>query len=208
MDQNIILNIKKRISKLQSLEKELENFDGYAISITKLTVLKYLCRDSFAMMKFAYFISQKVINRINYNENDISIKNTIDESVELMKKGIINFSKTETKSIEKTVLNKIEILNHKIKNYQSKIDRKKWTDVRIIKNWDIFIIEEAISCFIHSDFPEMGYKLAKYYTEKYNSSFGTGLIPESLVYLQEINYYWVNYLIEIEDKNQHTANNG
>jgi len=200
MDENVILNIKKRVSKLQSLEKELENFDESAISITKLTVLKYLCRDSLAMIKFAYFISQKVINRINYTENDISLKKTIVESLELMKKGITNFSKTETECIEKTVLNKIEILNHKIKNYQNKIDRKKWTDVRIITNWDILIIEEAISCFIHSDFPEMGYKLAKSYTEKYNASFDTGLIPESLGYLQEINCYWIDYLIEIEDK--------
>jgi hypothetical protein len=199
MDEKRLFNIKKRISKIQNLEKELDNFDGYAISITKLTVLKYLCRDSFAMIKFAYFISQKVINQINYTENDISLKKSIEEILELMKKGITNLTKTDTVNIEITTLNKIEILNHKIKDYQNKIESKKWTDIRIIKNWNIFIIEEAISCFMHSDFPVMGYKLAKSYTEKYNASYGSGLIPESLEYLKDINYYWINYLNEIED---------
>ena len=199
MDQTRILNIKKRISKLKILENELNNFDGYVISITKLTVIKYLCRDSLAMAKFAYFISKKVNNQINYTENDISLKNPIIEGLELMK-SIINITKSDTLNIDKTSLNKLGILNHKIKDYQNKIESKKWADIRIIKNWDIFIIEEAISCFTHSDSPEMGYKLAKSYTEKYNANFGSGLIPESLEYVKEINYYWINYLNEIEDK--------
>ncbi|MBL4651659.1 MAG: hypothetical protein JKY53_02185 [Flavobacteriales bacterium] len=200
MDGKRILNIKKRISKLQNLEKELDNFDGYAISITKLTVIKYLCQDSSAMIKFAYFVSQKVNNQINYTENDISLKEPIAEILELMKRIINNFTKTEAVIIEKTTLNKIGILNQKIKDYQNKIESKKWTDIRIINNWDIFIIEEAISCFMYSDFPEIGYKLAKSYAEKYNASFGSGLIPESLEYLKEINYYWIDYLNKIEDK--------
>jgi len=47
----------------------------------------------------------------------------------------------------------------------------------------------------------MGYKLAKSYAEKYNARFGSGLIPESLEYLKNINYYWTDYLDEIESKN-------
>ena len=193
IDEKKIIDIEKRISKLKNLEKELDSLDGYAISITRLTVIKYLCRDCLAMVEFAYFISHKVSNRMKYIEDDISLKTSIAESLELMEKVITNFTKTGTLNIEIATLKKLELLSHKIKNYQNKIESKKWTNIRIIKNWDIFIIEEAISCFIHLDFPEMGYKLAKSYTEKYNARFGSGLIPESLEYLKEINCYWIGY---------------
>lgn len=44
-----VKEIKKRIDKLEILTEELENFDGFAIRITRLTVIKYLCRDELAM---------------------------------------------------------------------------------------------------------------------------------------------------------------
>ena len=206
IDLKRITEIEKRISKLKKIEKELINFDGYVISITRLTVIKYLCRDCLAMLEFAYFVSKKINSRLNYLEDDISLEIPINESLQLMKIIINDFTKTNTLNIEITTLKKLEILRHKIKNYQNKIESKKWTDIRIIKNWNIFIVEEAISCFIYLDFPEQGYKLAKSYTEKYNMKFGSGLIPESLEYLKEINIYWINYLNKLKDDNQHTAN--
>jgi len=196
-----IKEIEKRISKLKNLEKELVEFDGNAISITKLTVIKYLCRDCLAMVKFAYFISSKVINRIEYIDDDILLKTPITESLQLMEKIIIDFTKTSTLNIDKETKKKLEILNRKIREYQNKIESKKWTDIRIIKNWDIFIIEEGISCFMYLDFPEMGYKLARSYTEKYSARFGSGLIPESLEYLKEINNYWIDYLNNLKRTN-------
>ena len=198
IDKKRITEIEKRIFKLKNLENELDNFDGYLISITRLTVIKYLCRDCLAMVEFAYFISNKVNSRIKYLEDDISLETPITESLQLMKKIITDFTKTNTLHIEIATLKNLDILRHKIKNYQNTIESRKWTDIRIIKNWDIFIIEEAISCFIHLDFPEMGYKLAKSYTEKYNMNFGSGLIPESLEYLKEINNYWIDYLNKLK----------
>jgi len=58
--------IKKRIDKLEMLNKELEEFDGFAIRITRLTVLKYLCRDKLAMCGYALELAKKTKKRIEY----------------------------------------------------------------------------------------------------------------------------------------------
>ena len=55
------------------------------------------------------------------------------------------------------------------------------------------IIEEALACFLNPDDPRKAYDLARSYAEKYNSSYGSGLIPESLAYLRDIIYFWENY---------------
>lgn len=198
IDKKKLKEIEKRIDKLKNLEKELENFNGTSISITKLTVLKFLCKDYSAMIEFAYFISNKVTNKIKYSEDNASLETPINESMELMKKIITDFSNTQILSIESTSFKKLDILRHIITDYQNKIEKKKWSDIRIIQNWDILLIEEAISCFIYFDIPSMGYKLARSYTEKYNPRFGSGLIPESLKSLIEVNNYWKSYLIKLQ----------
>jgi hypothetical protein len=188
--------IEKRIDKLNKLEIALDNFDGYVISITRLTVIKYLCRDCLAMIEFAYFISNKVNSRIKYSEDNISLETQINESLQLMKNMITDF--TNNLNFESTTLRKLDVLRKEIKDYQNIIEKKKWSDIRIIQNWDILLIEESISCFVHFDRPEMGYQLAKSFTEKYNARFGTGLLPESLECLKEINSYWKDYLYKLK----------
>jgi hypothetical protein len=39
----------------------------------------------------------------------------------------------------------------------------------------------------------LGYELAKHYAERYNPSYGTGLIPESAPLLEDIANFWCGY---------------
>jgi len=79
-----IKEIKKRVDKLKLLNKELEKFDGFAIRITRLTILKYLCRDRLAMCDYALMIAKKTKPRIEYKENEEDIKKVVNLSLKLM----------------------------------------------------------------------------------------------------------------------------
>lgn len=194
-DKNI-KEIERRIVKLNKLEIELNNFDGRAIPVTRLTILKYLCRDCLAMLEFAYFISNKVTNRLEYSEDNILLQRPINESLQLMKKTISDF--VNNGGVERDTQTKLFVLQKKIIDHQNTIETQKWSDVRIIHDWNILLIEEAISCFLNSEHPQLAYRLARSYTEKHNSRFGTGLVPESLEYLKEVNIYWQDYLCKLK----------
>ena len=55
-------------------------------------------------------------------------------------------------------------------------------------------IENALGCAAFPDTaPDWAYRAARTYTERYNSHFGTGLIPESLPFLQDVIRFWKKY---------------
>lgn len=83
--------------------------------------------------------------------------------------------------------------------WRSQNDRRRvhWSDVRIIKNWQILIIEDALNCFKYFDDTRKGYEFTRSYTEKYNPSFGTGLIPDSKELLFDVTEYWRKYYKKI-----------
>lgn len=105
-----IKEIEKRIHKLNSLEKSLENFNGHSISITRLTVIKYLCKDYLAMLEFSYFIANKVKTNIKYSEDNASLKTYIEYSIKLMEKVLTDFLQTKILNLENASLIKLDEL--------------------------------------------------------------------------------------------------
>jgi len=71
--------VKKRVQKLEKLESELQNFHGWAIKITRLTVIKYLC-----LCGFAAYISKKVEPEIVYSEESKNVREDIEKALHLM----------------------------------------------------------------------------------------------------------------------------
>ena len=63
--------------------------------------------------------------------------------------------------------------------------------IRTIESTDVLVIEDSIHCMLYADDASYWtYKLARDYTERYNSRYGTGLIPESIPMLEEIISFW------------------
>jgi hypothetical protein len=200
LDNISIKEIAKRVTKLNSLEKELSNFRGFSISITKLTILKFLCNDSFSMCQFAYYLSLKIEDKIQIYDREENLKNIITDSLRIMK-NIIKDAKLDSRfGINNNHINALKEISITLRDSQNEIKKLKWSNIRLIHNWNVFLLEQAIDCYIYSDQPEMGYKLAKSYTERYEPSFGTGLIPDSLESLKEINQFWNAYLENIIKK--------
>ena len=66
--------------------------------------------------------------------------------------------------------------------------------VRIIQDKNVLIVEDAVRCVL-SPFssPSQAYHLARVYAERYDSRYGTGLIPDSAPLIMDIVDFWCDY---------------
>ena len=185
--------INQRVEKLKQLEEELNEFSGFAISITRLTILKYLCRDSLAMCEFAYEIAKKTKPKIVYKEEGKKMKKIVNETINLMEKIIRVSKKNNQLMFGEGEDEQINTLSREFWKHQDEIRRVSWTNVRQITNWKIYLIEKSLDCFKYREDPKRGYELGRSYAERYKPEHGTGLITESQESVKEIRAFWEKY---------------
>jgi hypothetical protein len=63
-------------------------------------------------------------------------------------------------------------LHDRLQTFQNEYKYQQWGPVRIIHNWDLLLVEQALAiCLWYSDSPAHGYKLAADYCQHYDSRF-------------------------------------
>ena len=71
-----------------------------------------------------------------------------------------------------------------------------WGPVRIIHSTEVLLIEYALSClFQPTASADWGYQLARQCAERYNTRYGTGLIPASAPLVEAIADFWCQYYL-------------
>jgi hypothetical protein len=79
-----------------------------------------------------------------------------------------------------------------VKEVQNETRSGLWgSRIRAIHSTDVLIIEQSMCCLLYPDNASYwAYHLARNYTEEYNPSYGTGLIPESVPALEDVISFW------------------
>ncbi len=78
--------------------------------------------------------------------------------------------------------------------FQDRYEYQVWGPVRISDSTGGLLIEYALSCLLQpTASADWGYHLARQYAERYNSRYGTGLIPESAPMVEDIADFWCQY---------------
>ena len=185
---------KKGLQKLEQIEVDLQQGETY-LSITRLIVLKKLCKNQIAKRHFA-----KCLCDITYKacKGDKSIgknmKSLIEQTLQLMESILVHNGKYGKPDYPNQLKKKIELIYNELTNYQNQTRSGHYgIQIRTITNMNLFIVELGIKCFLFED-ERAGYELGRHFSEKYNASYGTGLIPESLSNVQNIIRFWKNYL--------------
>jgi hypothetical protein len=187
----IATKIKKWAQTVQQLQTEDKIF---AISITRLTSVKSLCQDETAAQRFALYLSQKVQQQMNQAECP---KELLDEEWETHK----NIVASAITQMENYLGTQNEQGKQSLQGLLKKIDqcqgddyrRVHWNTVHFVRSGYLLKLEYALRCFVQRDFPDWAYKLAREYVERYDPSYGTGLIPESVPMLLEVAEFWCHY---------------
>ena len=86
-------------------------------------------------------------------------------------------------------------LHDRLKAFQNECQKQQWGSVRMIKNWNLMLIEQGLEIYLwHTDSPSHGYKLAADYCQHYNPRYGNGLNGPSRTKIMEI----VRFMFKVE----------
>jgi hypothetical protein len=181
-----------RISKIVEIAQELRN--GKRFEITRLTRLKSLCEDKNAAEQFAIYmarLTKKGIETATRPDHLDSLeweqhKELVTETISRME-SYLESPTPEKASILRKLLPQLELV-------QGQRDGPYGVLIRIINNRYVLLTEDALRCLLYPDMTSnLGYELAKHYAERYNPSYGTGLIPESAPLVEDIANFWCGY---------------
>ncbi|MGA2177438.1 MAG: hypothetical protein ABSH38_20895 [Verrucomicrobiota bacterium] len=86
-------------------------------------------------------------------------------------------------------------LHDRLRKFQNEYKNQQWGPVRIIHNWDLLLVEQALAiCLWYSDSPALGYKLAADYCQHFDSHYGNGLNGPSRTKIEEM----ARFIIKLE----------
>ncbi len=174
----------KKIQTLAQIAADLA--EGQNFNITRLTILKGLCADPDAAAKFALHIAKLAQKKMKVSKP--TYKRLIAAGVRVISRHL----KTPTEKTEERLWD----LFTEAKEAQSRCEHQQWADVRIIKCWELLIVETALECVLRPWASSvLGYQVARKYAEKFDSRFGSGLIPKSAGFVEEIAEFWGRYYL-------------
>lgn len=183
--------IVKKIKMLAQVARELPASRGF--NITRLTVIKSLCKDIEIASAFVFHLSQATKERMDKEKRpDYIAKNKWLQHKELVNEAVLrmddflNQPKTQNRqaALRETL--------SRMKQLQNEYRRHKWGHIRIIESSETLLVEKALECILSkSDCSFWAYHVAREYAERYDPSYGTGLIPESAPFMNDIVNFWI-----------------
>lgn len=182
-----------RVRKLALLPDEIRQSSS-AVSVTKLTVLKSLCREHDVGDRFVTCLARHTRQRVEEKAKQPGYlpmgewsrhREMIDRAVAALEAYLQQPSEQER--------SRLWTLLHEMAGEQDEHQRIHGGPVRIIKNNDLLLVEYALRTVLsdRDGLPAWAYQTGRHYAERYNSSEGTGLISSSVPLLQDIANFWL-----------------
>jgi len=177
-----------KIRKLASLPEEVRQSE-WAVSITRLTVLKSLCRDPEVANRFVVYLALKTFENLKLRQErsptDASYMMLMEKALE----GMEAWQRTPTEKLRHTLTGLLGLMRAEQNEYRD----IAWGQVRLITDSKLLFFEYVLSCLLASatEVGSWAYQTARHYAERYEPSRGTGLISASVPLVQDIADFWV-----------------
>jgi hypothetical protein len=184
--------VLSRVRKLAQIARDLS--EGANFSITRLTTLKSLCEDPEVAAHFAVYLANHTSRRINEMSSPLHLSNSewrmhnelVERAVERLQSSVEGPAGPKREELRE-LLRELESVNDEFKSIP-------YGMVRIIQDKNVLIVEDAVRCVLSADSaPSQAYYLARDYAERYDSRYGTGLIPDSAPLVMDIVDFWCDY---------------
>src|SRR6266542_832678 len=184
--------VLRKVRKLAQLPEEVRQ-SRWAVSITRLTVLKSLCQGRDAAHRFAAYLAHKTLERIAHEERRPTLlrPETVRAHEQLMVETVAamgEYVRAPTEADRQRLWELLRQLEAEHNDYR----RIYGGPVRTIEDSDLLHVEYALHTPLAdvASVPVWAYKTARHYAERYDPSHGTGLIPESAPLVQDIADFW------------------
>jgi DNA-binding MarR family transcriptional regulator len=193
MMQQVSPEILRRVHKLLRLPGEIRQ-SQWSISVTRLTIIKGLCWEPGAAHRFVTYLARKTLTRVEGGKGRSPHPRTPTNSAHkrMMAEALAGMEAWQRHPTEARRERLREFL-WQMREEQNEYQRIKWGSVRIVTDWNLLLFEYAMQCLLGPE-AETGYwayQTARHYAERYDSRYGTGLIPESVPLVQVIADFWM-----------------
>lgn len=196
MQKTVTQEVVRKVRKLAQLSQEARR-SRFAVDITRLTILKSLCRQPEVANRFVTFLAQRTQQKVassTRRPGHLSMHEW-ERCRELIDRAVSALIDRLRRRSAKAQL-RLSSLFQELTNEQNEHRRVYGHPVRVIKDNDLLLVEYAV-CTILSDAasaPLWAYQTARVYAECYASNRGTGLTPASAPLLQDITDFWIQEL--------------
>lgn len=175
-----------RTSVPEQLLKIIDEIDAHGqANLTRLTVLKKWFVRPTRLSAFALWVAGRAVSRRGKTSGAAA---TLFLEARTLLAGLDPI----TPQLDRQAAGR---LHDHLRDYQNEYKSQKWGPVRIVRNWNLLLVEKALSlCLWHDQSPSHGYKLAADYCRHYDPQFGEGLNGPSRTKIAEI----VRFMFSVE----------
>jgi hypothetical protein len=165
-----------RVRKLAQLPEEARQ-SRFAVSITRLTVLKSLCREPEVAARFVTYLAQRTREKVEEKARRPGYLATQEWA---RQKGMIDRAVADLEHYldhpSEEGRSRLWTLLDELSGEQNEYQRVYGGPVRIIKNNDLLLVEYALRTVLadEASAPVWAYQTARCYAERYDSAHGRG----------------------------------
>jgi len=171
--------IERAVARMKAVVFQLRA--GQGTEITRLTVLKRLCEDPRAASRFGLNLAERAAKRAKGKYRPL-----VMDALRQLRLHVAKPRSPARESLWKALSS--------LQESQNEHRRVKWAVVREIHSSPALVVEYAMRIALRpGESSHWGYRLAAFYAQRYDPSYGTGLIPASRSALEDIIRFWSRY---------------
>lgn len=180
-----------KIKNLVQITRDL--YAGKNFTITRLTTIKSLCNTPEIAADFVLYLAKRThkqmeesVNKSMPSEKWMQHKKLVADAIPAMERYL-----SRKESVDN---NELWQILQVLKSLQNTYDKQQWGPVRIIECTKTLLVEKVVECILTPGFStQWAYQVAREYAERYDSRYGTGLLPESAPMMADIARFWVEF---------------
>jgi hypothetical protein len=174
----------RRVKRLTEIAEALHR--GKYFPITCLTIIKGLCAEPEAAPPFAFFLSERIQNKMRQGEYSIEFRELVDRATKELKPYLTD--PTEERKA------RLSSLCDEMDSAQNEYKRIGWDMDRMLKSKDLFVVEQCLRLALRSwEAPYWAYHAARDYAICFDARYWSGLTPESAPIVEAIAEFWRGY---------------
>jgi hypothetical protein len=171
----------QRVRKLAEIAPLLRQ--GKDFPVTRLTTIKSLCVEREAAAAFALFLSHRIQSKMQQGQSPERYRELVDQAVRELRPYLTDPTDERREWLSS--------LCREMEAEQNEYKKIGWNKVRILKSRGLIVVEESLKSVVRDyEAGIWAYQAAKDYAERYDSRYGTGLIPSSAPMVEEIAGFW------------------
>ena len=165
--------------------------EGRNFPVTRLTVIKALCREPRDAALFVTHLAVAARDQIVSGRRPRHLAPEVWEHHKaLAVEAVVAMQEHMTRASARSKPRLADVLG-RVERTQDKVVPVAWGQARVIDDRFLLIIEYALQCLLSPQAgPQLAYRAARAFAERYDPRYGTGLIPESAPFVEEIAAFW------------------